>query len=377
MTRPYDLILFGATGFTGQLVADYLAQQPQTTLKWAIAGRNATKLAAVKSKLPEAVGVISADTTNAIALRRMTAQAKVVISTVGPYIKYGIPLVEACIETGTDYADITGEPEFVNHLLIELDARAREKGVRIVNCCGFDSIPHDFGAYFTAKLLPDDQPAKIEGFVSASGTFSGGTWHSAVEAMGRMRQQAKTPKRTTKRKVRGVKAGVHYENEIQGWAVPFPTIDPQIVLRSAAELPDYGSEFSYGHYIRIPKWYQVALGGVGITAVTGLAQLKPTRKLLLNLRKPGDGPDAAQREAASFRVMFVGTAGDKRVVMQVSGGDPGYGETSKMLAETGLSLAFDELPERSGILTPVVALREPLLHRLQAAGMKFEVLQGG
>ena len=375
MSRPYDLILFGATGFTGQLVADYLAQQPQSTFKWAIAGRNAGKLATVKAKLPDAVGVISADTSDPASLSAMTAQARVVISTVGPYIKYGIPLVEACIATETDYADITGEPEFVNKLLVEHDAAAREKGIRIVNCCGFDSIPHDFGAYFTAQFLPDGQPAQLEGFVSASGTFSGGTWHSAVEAMSRMRDQAKTPRPKSERKVGGIKSGVHYEKEIRGWAVPFPTIDPQIVLRSAAELSEYGTEFRYGHYVRIPKWYQVAAGGVGMTFVASMAQFKPTRNLLLKVRQPGDGPDEEQRANAHFRVMFIGQAGDKRVITEVTGGDPGYGETSKMLAETGLSLAFDELPDVSGVLTPVVALRDPLMKRLQAAGIQFNLLQ--
>lgn len=376
MSRTYDLILFGATGFTGQLVAGYLAQQPQERLRWAIAGRNVQKLAQVKAELPDEVGVISADSGDAAALQAMTAQTRVVISTVGPYIKYGLPLVEACIATGTHYADITGEPEFVNKLLSEHDAAARAKGVRIVNCCGFDSIPHDFGAYFTAKQLPNDRPIKIEGFVSASGTFSGGTWHSAIEAMSRLGKQSDTPKPQSARSVKGVRTGVRYEKAIQGWAVPLPTIDPAIVLRSGAELVEYGSAFQYGHYARIPKWYQVAAGGVGLSVVAGMAQFKPTRNLLLKLRQPGDGPDEATRANSKFRVTFIGTAGDKRVVTEVSGGDPGYGETSKMLAESGLSLAFDDLPERAGVVTPVVAMQDALLNRLQAAGIQFKVVEG-
>lgn len=375
MTRLYDLILFGATGFTGQLVADYLAKQPQDSLNWAIAGRNAQKLAQVKATLPDGVGVISADSADLTALQAMTAQTKVIISTVGPFIKYGVPLVEACIATGTHYADITGEPEFVNKLLTEYDAPAREKGVKIVNCCGFDSIPHDFGAYFTTQLLPNDQPIKIEGFVSGSGTMSGGTWHSAIEAMGNLRSQNKAPQRQSSRKVRGIKTGIHYERQINGWAVPMPTIDPQIVLRSGAELDEYGTQFEYGHYIRVPKWYQIAAGGVGMSLVVGLAQFKPTRNLLMQFRKPGEGPDAETRAKSKFRVTFIGTAGNKRVVTEVSGGDPGYGETSKMLAESGLCLAFDTLPDRAGVLTPVVAMGDLLMHRLQNAGMVFALLE--
>ncbi len=196
--RTYDVVVFGATGFTGRLVAEYLAASNES-FRWAIAGRSAGKLARVKadSGLGDDVGVIAADSSDSGSLAAMAEQTRVVLTAVGPYQKYGEPLVAACVEAGTDYADITGEPEFVGGLIERYDEAAREKGVRVVNCCGFDSIPHDLGAYMMAQELSSNNgsPVVLEGFVSASGKMSGGTWQSAVNAMGRARQQLKRPKR--------------------------------------------------------------------------------------------------------------------------------------------------------------------------------------
>jgi short subunit dehydrogenase-like uncharacterized protein len=199
--------------------------------------------------------------------------------------------------------------------------------------------------------------------------------------MGRLRQGMKVAgerkrreSRPTGRTVRGVQGKPHHDDEAGGWVFPFPTIDPQTVLRSARALDRYGPDFRYSHYLVI-KQLPVAVGlGVGAGAMVALAQLKPTRDLLLKLKDPGDGPTPAQREKAWFEVKMVGEGGGQRVVAQVSGGDPGYGETSKMLAESALCLAHDDLPDRAGQLTPAVAMGDALIKRLQAAGIRFEVL---
>ena len=381
--RPYDVVVFGATGFTGKLVAEYLSSVSRDKVAWAIAGRSAEKLARVKTELGlgDEVGVIAADSGDPASLEAMADQARVVLTTVGPYQKYGEPLVAACVATGTDYVDITGEPEFVNRMIERHDAAAREQGLRIVNCCGFDSIPHDLGAYMMAQEFPDDASVVVEGFVSASGKISGGTWQSAVNAMGRARQQLRGPKRpaTDGRKVRGLRTRARYEKAVKGWVAPMPTIDPQVVLRSARALPVYGQGFRYGHYVRVGSFPNLVAMGVGVGTVFGLAQLPPTRKLLLKMRQSGEGPTPAERARARFRVTFVGVGGDLRVVGQASGGDPGYGETSKMVAESALCLALDrdQLPEQVGVITPATAMGDPLTERLRAAGMGFEILSRG
>lgn len=377
--RPYDVVAFGATGFTGQLTAAYLAASEES-FRWAIAGRSAGKLAAVRDQLGlgDEVGVLAADSGDPASLQAMAEQTRVVLTTVGPYQKYGNPLVDACVEAGTDYADITGEPEFVSGVIERHHNAARDQGLRIVNCCGFDSIPHDLGAYMMAReLAAGDEPVVLEGFVSASGKMSGGTWQSAVNAMGRARQQLKRPKRQSSdgRTVRGLKSRAHYEPAVKGWVAPMPTIDPQVVLRSARALPVYGQEFRYGHYLRVGSFAKLAALGIGVGSVFGLAQLPPTRKLLLKLRQSGEGPTPEERARSKFRVTFVGTCGDRRVIGAASGGDPGYGETSKMVAESALCLALDRdrLPERYGVVTTAEAMGDRLLERLRAAGLRFEI----
>ena len=386
----YDIILFGATGFTGKLVAEYLAQKcgdgaSQEAFTWAIAGRNAAKLGEVKVDLGlhDDVGTITAVTDDFTSLTAMTAQARVLLTTVGPYVLYGEPLVRACVETGTDYVDITGEPEFVNSIIARYHEPARAKGLRIVNCCGFDSIPHDLGVYMLMNEFAGSESVIVDGYVSANGNLSGGTWHSAITAMSRSRAQNKQPSAARVvvgegRVVRGGKPRVRYEEAVNGWVAPMPTIDPQIVLRSARMLPAYGPNFTYAHYLRVGSLPKVVGLGAGVGAVAALAQFGPTRKWLLNRRKPGEGPTAAERAQGSFRVTFVGTVDGQRVMAEVSGGDPGYAETSKMVAESALCLALDgaQLPAVAGVLTTAVAMGEPLLARLRGTGMVFKVHEG-
>ncbi len=386
--RSYDIVLFGATGFTGQLTAEYLARSAPANTRWALAGRSLAKLESVRSGIAainpacSKLDLLTVDASDALALQRVAESARVIITTVGPYILHGEPLVKACAEAGTDYVDLTGEPEFVDLMWLRYHEQALQSGARIVHCCGFDSIPHDLGAYFTVQQLPENTPITVKGYVRAGGTFSAGTYHSAINAFGRLRGYLKTRKerhareqRPAGRRIGAAKDGIRFEKSLGTWAVPFPTIDPQIVLRSAAALDRYGPEFRYGHYLQLKNFGQVAglLGGV--SALLTLAQLKPTRDWLLSRKKSGEGPTTEQRENGWFRVRFQGEGGGKKVVTEVSGGDPGYGETSKMLAESALCLAFDDLPRRAGQLTPAAAMGNALIARLQKNGIKFSVVQ--
>ncbi|WP_438030367.1 saccharopine dehydrogenase family protein [Sorangium sp. So ce233] len=392
--RTYDVIVFGATGFTGRLVAEYLATKGKDTsageaaarpVRWAIAGRNAGRLAEVKAAMEaidpacSEVGVIEATSEDAASLERMASQARVVLTTVGPYSTRGEPLVEACIRAGTDYADLTGEPEFVDRLLDRHHEAARARGVRIVNCCGFDSIPHDLGVLFTVTKLPAGEPIVVEGVVRAHGSFSGGTWQSLIEIVAQTRRRKREAgKEHGARKARGLKARIRYEKGLRAWVCPMPSIDPQVVLRSARELDVYGPDFQYGHYMQVKSGLQLVIGIAGFGAVAALAKVGPTRELLRKVRSPGEGPSAEERARSWFQVTFEGKSASRRVVTRVSGGDPGYSETAKMVAESALCMAFDRerLPARAGVLTPAVAMGERLIERLQAAGIRFELLEG-
>lgn len=385
--RPYDLIVFGATGFTGRLAAEYLARKGiASPLRWAIAGRNADKLAQVKAALEAidpacaAVGVIEARAGDAGSLGEMARQARVVLTTVGPYAEHGEPLVEACVREGTDYVDITGEPDFVSAMIERHDRAARERGLRIVHCCGFDSVPHDLGALFTVTKLPAGEPITLEAFVRANGSFSGGTWHSALNAMAHLRDRRKAPRDPDPagRKVRRVKPKIRFDQQLRAWVCPLPTIDPQVVLRSARALDVYGPDFRYGHYVQVRSGLRLAAGLAGVGAMVALAQLGPTRELLRRVRSQGEGPSPEERARSWFQVTFHGQAASRRVVTRVSGGDPGYSETAKMVSESALCLALDRdrLPARAGVLTPAVAMGDLLIDRLQQAGIRFELIEG-
>lgn len=386
--RSHDIALFGATGFTGALTAEYLARHAPPETRWALAGRNRGKLEELRERLAQIeprcaeLPLLHADVDDPASLREVAAASRVVITTVGPYINYGEPLVAACADTGADYVDLTGEPEFVDLMYVRHHARAVESGARIVHACGFDSIPHDLGAYFTVLQLPEGVPLKVEGFVRAAGSFSGGTAHSAITAFSRVREMAKAQSerkrvepRPADRRVRGLKGVPRREKAVDAWVLPMPTIDPQIVLRSARALDRYGPDFSYGHYIGL-KRLPMAAGLVGgVAGLFALAQIPPARRWLLDRRKPGEGPSLEQREKSWFKVRFAGEGGGKRVVCEVAGGDPGYGETSKMLAESALCLAHDDLPETAGQVTTAVAMGDALIERLKRAGISFSVLE--
>ncbi|MES2090461.1 MAG: saccharopine dehydrogenase NADP-binding domain-containing protein [Pseudomonadota bacterium] len=400
--RRFDFVLFGASGFTGRLTALYLAAHAPAAARWALAGRSLDKLARVRAEIaavrPEfaCIDLFVVDSSDASALASVAASTRVITTTVGPYILHGEPLVAACAAAGTDYLDLTGEPEFVDAMWLAHHAQAVRTGARLVHACGFDSIPHDLGAYFCAQQLPKDLPVRMRGYVSAQGTFSAGTFHSAVHAFSRLGRTARAAAQRHRqealqqgqssapvRQVGAVSQGLHRAPSgagmPRGWAVPLPTIDPQMVKRSARTLAAFGPDFRYGHFVVLPKLRQVLGLVVGVGVLVLLAQVPPLKRWLLASKVSGEGPDAAQRARASFSVTFVAEAvtpsGPQRLLTQVSGGDPGYGETSKMLAESTLCMAYDTLPKVSGQVTTAVVMGDALVRRLQAAGIGFAVME--
>ncbi len=385
--RRFDIVVLGATGFTGELTADYLAENAPDELSWALAGRNLDKLEAVRARLaaqrPDLADLplVVADSTDATALRDLAESARVVITTVGPYLEHGEPLVAACAAAGTDYVDLTGEPEFVDRMFVKYHAQAEASGARIVHACGFDSIPHDLGAWFTVQELGSEAPIALRGVVRSSGTFSGGTFHSALGAMSRVKQmreamveRRKTESRPVGRRARAVAGKPHRDGTLGLWLLPLPTIDPFVVARSAASMDSYGPDFRYSHYAGVKTLRYSVGGSVAMGGLALASQVAPLRNFLKSKVKQGEGPSLERRQKSWFTVDFVGESAGRTVRTRVSGGDPGYGETAKMLAESALCLAFDDNPKTSGQLTPASAMAENLLRRLQAAGIRFETL---
>ena len=379
--RDFDIVLLGATGFTGGLIADYLAAQAPSSVRMALAGRSLNKLEAVRARTGAALALIEVDATDAAALRALTARCRVLITTVGPYILHGDLVVAACADTGTDYLDLTGEPEFADLTYLKHHARAAQTGARLIHACGFDSIPHDLGTQFTVDQLPEGVPISVRGYVRMKGTFSGGTAASALEIMGRMRQGKTThdirrqiDPEPVGRTVRVVTGKVGKDAATGWWVAPMPTIDPLIVAESARQLDRYGPDFSYSHSLAVDS--PVALAGMaaGVGALAAAAQVPAARRALTRLRPSGSGPTQAQRDAAWFAVRFIGEGGGKRVVTEVAGGDAGYTETAKMISEAALCLALDDLPVTAGQVTTASAMGPALRTRLQAAGITFTVL---
>jgi short subunit dehydrogenase-like uncharacterized protein len=392
---PYDIALFGATGFTGSLVARYLAEHAPPQARLALAGRDRAKLEALRDQLGDPLlGVIVADATDSDSIAELATVARVVISTVGPYVLHGEPLVAACAAAGTDYVDIAGEWEFVDEMYLRHHAAAKASGARLIHSCGFESIPADLGALFTVSRLPADAPVALQSFALADASISGGTFNSALLAFarvkhgGRVSRQRRSAERHADdgqvgegRRVRGVKGKFHREASAGGWAVRARTIDAQHVLRSARLSPVYGPDFSYSHFIVTRKISRTILLGIGLSLVAVLAQLDHGRSLMLRFRRPGRGPSPERRARSFFRVRFVaehggdGEAEPGRLVTEVRGGDPGYDETAKMVSETALCLAFDDVPAPGGgQWTPAIACGLPLVERLIKAGIEFAVV---
>jgi saccharopine dehydrogenase (NAD+, L-glutamate forming) len=379
--RNYDIVVFGATGFTGRLAAEYLAEHLPPGARWAIAGRSARKLEAVRDGLglPD-LPILVADSADPAALAKVAASTRVLITTVGPYLKYGEALVKACAEAGTDYLDLAAEQEFVDTMFVKYRTAATANGARIVHSAGFDSVPHDLGTYFTVKHLPEDVPITVDGVVQTSADFSGGTYHTVVNYLARLRQwraaaraRAAVEGRPTGRRSRNPSAWPARRFGL--WLVPFPGVDGQNIAYSGRLLDRYGPDFTYRHWIGTRRFPAAAgIIGLAVTLLVG-AQIKPLRSVLLRLKDSGAGPTEEVRARSTFTATFHGTGGGRHVVCRVSGGDPGYTETAKILGEAAMSLAFDDLPRTVGPVTPAAAMGDALIDRLVRAGITFELVE--
>jgi short subunit dehydrogenase-like uncharacterized protein len=382
--REYDLVLFGASGFTGGLVAEHVAAHASGGLRFALAGRRTEVLEALRARLQAAhpgreIGVIAADVSEPASLSRMAARTRAVLSTVGPFADYGEPLVAACVEQGTDYLDSTGERPFVLDMIARYDAAARAAGVKLIFACGFDSIPADLGVYFTVQQLPANVPIEISSYLSFHGVFSGGTERSAIMEMSAAKPapEAYAFEREGRRG-QVIKGRTHRAASVGAWVSSFiDAVDSNIVLRSASTLERYGPRFTYTPWVMYPNMFAM-LGLMLAGASAGaLARVAPWRALLLKLVKPaGQGPTPEQRAQGWFRVRLEAEGGGRRVRTEVAGGDPGYGATSMMLAQSALCLLEDQekLAAHSGVVTTAAALGDALLLRLQAHGLRFSLL---
>lgn len=379
-----DITLFGATGFTGGLTAHYLSRHLPDGASWAIAGRSRAKLEALADDIASSGGVapeiVMADVQAQSSLTLMAENTRVLISTVGPYLVHGHAAVNAAVDAGIGYVDLTGEPQFVDEVWLAQHERAQNSGAVLVHACGFDSLPYDMGALYVMDQLPDDVPIQLTGYVRAKGGVSGGTFHSAVNQIGQGRDSLKIAKqrrarerRPDGRRVRGGGSLGRAGHGLEGWKVPLPLLDPQIVLRSARALPQYGPEFSYHHYAHVKTTAMLAAGAVGVGAVGLGAQFAPTRKLMLKAIDPGDGPSEEFRESSWFRLdLFAEIDGQVALHGVVKGSDPGYGGTSQMLSQAALCLAFDDVATRvPGQTTSAVALGQPLIERLNPQVLVF------
>lgn len=399
--REYDLVLWGATGFTGTLVAEYIARQRLSGFRWALGGRNEAKLQAVRSRLAaidsqlEGLPLVVADSSDADALRSLAESTRVVCTTVGPYAAYGSTLVAACVDAGTHCCDLTGEVPWIREMIDMHHARARETGARIVNCCGVDSIPSDLGVWLLNETVRQAGERLAEAqlrVLYAKGAVSGGTAASLLGVL----EQARDPK--VLRILRDPYSlcpsngnashvdtndplSVNKDPALHRWSGPFvmASINSRIVRRSNALLSyPYGETFRYSEVTDTGSGLKGFLGAAALTAGLGvfasLGITGPGRRVLRwLLPAPGEGPSKTQREAGSFRMGIYGlTTHDQRYWVLVEGQqDPGYGETAKMLGESALCLAQDPLSSEGGLLTPASAMGSALLERLQRAGMTF------
>jgi short subunit dehydrogenase-like uncharacterized protein len=404
MDKPFDLIVFGATGFTGRLVAEYLHKTygAGTPLAWAMAGRNLDKLAEVRRQIgaPETLPLLQADASDAAVLAALVAQAKVIVSTVGPYQRHGEPLVQACADAGTDYVDLCGEPGWMAQMIARHHAAARASGARIVFSCGFDSIPFDLGVVFLqaeAQRRFGMPLTRVRGRVRVmKGGFSGGTMASVlatVEAMGRDPALARTladpfaltPGFRGPAQPEGESAA--YDDAAQAWTGPFvmAAINTKNVHRTnALRGHAWGGDFVYDERMLTGPG---ARGERRAKALARMARLQnallgfgPAREVLRRfaLPKPGEGPNLRERESGRYEIVFIGdTAGGQRLSAVVHGDrDPGYGSTCKLISESALCLAQEIGHDRAGggIWTPGAAMGLALVRRLQArAGLSFAI----
>lgn len=401
--RDSDLVVFGATGFVGKLLAAYLAEHAPAGTRIALAGRSRARLEEARAALPTAAAewpLIEADASDPAAMAALAAGTRVVVTTVGPYARYGMPLVEACAAAGTHYADLTGEVLFVRDAIDRVDDVARGTGAKIVHACGYDSVPSDLSAMLLAARAAADGAGALRDVrlvATLRGGFSGGTIDSMraqVEALAKEPARRKvvgdpyalSPDRSAEPRTQQPKdAAMPAHGEDGRWTAPFvmASFNTRIVRRSNA-LQDwaYGREFSYGESMGAGSGPRgavtAAIVTAGLVGAVSAMSFGPTRGLLDRvLPAPGTGPSEEVRRKGWFRMdVEAATESGRRYKAVAAGqGDPGYAATAVMLGEAALALALDgdRLPDRAGSLTPATALGDVLVERLRAAGHTYEV----
>ena len=396
--REYDIIIWGASGFTGRLVAEYLYKNYNAKdLNWAIAGRDELKLSSIREKfLDNTIPIVLADSFNENSLNDIVKKTKVVCSTVGPYAKYGSLLVKSCVKNKTHYCDLAGEAQWIRKMIDLYHKEAITNQVKIVNSCGFDSIPSDMGVYFIYKnILKKNLSIKMR-VTGAKGGYSGGTYASMQNII----KEASINKEIRRNLTNpyglnpiGEQSGmdksdlrsVIYDSKIKTWISPFlmAGINTKIVRRSnALSNYNYGKEFKYDEAVMTGTGFKGRLKGIILSIPLIFLSAKPGSLFnkIFNFLSPklGKGTNKKERESGYFSLRFyVFQENNDFSIYKVTGDkDPGYGSTSKMLAESAVCLAKDELNNNFGILTPSIAMSDSLLDRLVSkAGLKFSKIK--
>ena len=386
--REFDVIVFGASGYTGKLVAEYMGKEygNDESIRWAIAGRNKDKLSSVKKdlNLNERVSIIEVDSTNKDSLDSMTSSAKCILTTVGPYQLYGSSLVQSCSENGTDYVDLTGEPGWMYEMINAHQDTAKNSGARIVFSCGFDSIPFDLGVYFVQQAAQEKygKPAKhVRGRVKAmNGEFSGGTIASLGATMATLKEKPEliqvlsNPFSLTEGFEGPAQlddSKVLLDEKLNMWVAPFvmAPINTKNIHRSNALLGHaYGEDFCYDEMMIAGE------GEEGKKIADAMNSSNPMGGD--NLPQPGEGPSKESREQGNYEVLFFADFDEGSIDARVTGDmDPGYGSTSKMIAESALCLVQECEDLSGGMYTPAPAMGEKLIKRLtKNAGLTFDIL---
>ena len=392
MTKDYDIVIYGATGFTGKLCAKYLSENTND-INWAIAGRNKEKLEDVKKEFSLDVDIFIAESNDEKALDNITQNTKVVLSTAGPFHRYSSNLVKSCVKNSADYVDITGEFFWIREMIDLHHEEASSKGVRIVPACGYDSIPSDLGTFFASTKI--NEPIKrIESFHAGQGGVSGGTTETGF-SMGDLKLGKKmndpfvlNPEKSVSKEQKLLgsdSVGLKKNSLINSWTGPFiMAVSNTRVVRSSAALLElnqegYGVNFTYQEHAFYKK-LSTALLVTFVTLLFGLILSTPLRKLIRPLLpKPGEGPSKETMENGFFDSFFsaeVGS-GEKKLFRVHGKGDPGYKVTSKFVCESALTLIKErkKLPGGQGyggVLTPASGLGQPLIDRLSSNGVNFE-----
>ena len=402
--REFDIIIYGASSFTGKIILDYFLEQypPHDTFRWAIAGRDIVKLEKLTKDLDFDIPIFIADSHDRPALDDLSKKTKVILTTVGPYAKYGDDLVFACSNNGTDYCDLAGETQWIRKMIDDNHDLAKKTGARIINACGFDSVPFDLGVYSMQNHALNKINKPIEKIITLvramRGGASGGTIASMINIIiegKRNREIARIVSNPYALNPVGMREGADkrdlstfvFNKKLKTWTSPFimAPINTRIVRRTNALLNyRYGKDFSYTEYTDCGNGPSGAIKSFMITSFLGLfimlTTFKFSRKYIIRkiLPKPGEGPSKTQQKNGFFKLFMYGLSSSGEILkMKITGNqDPGYGSTSKMISEIAICLALDEVKTEGGIWTPASALGEKLLNRLKKnAGMTFEVME--